>query len=63
LVAVVGIDLLRSPARSQRGRREIRGVGGENLTGGDATRTFHRSTELTGSNARGVTIASSVLTT
>jgi hypothetical protein len=58
LVAVGGH---RSPSLAgavTRGRREIRGVGGENLTGGNTTRTLHRSTRLTGSKAGGVTIAS-----
>ena len=38
------IGLLASPARSHVIRREIRCVGEENLTGGDATRKPHGST-------------------
>ena len=40
----VGIDLLRSAGAITGGRREIRGVGGENLTGGNITRKLQRST-------------------
>jgi hypothetical protein len=52
----VGIDL--PSLAGAGGWREIRGVGGENLTGGNTTRTLHRSTRWQASNAGVVTIAS-----
>jgi hypothetical protein len=44
LTTSVAIDLLFAGALTDH-RREIRCVGSENLTGGDATRISHRSTQ------------------
>ena len=47
----IGIDLLRSPARSHVVVGRFAASAGENLTGGNTTRTLHRSTGWEAPNA------------